>query len=140
MKFKMIDPGKIWAKSDHWFKSYGHFCHPIPALSWDLKVCQVRNNCSANFELTNLARTFDLEPELVIFYCQLQVQFNELSFFFFTLSTKTTTSSYFLLFFRHVEHWANGNNECFQGRIGNDSYEDITLKCLQNTNLFSQII
>ena len=70
MKLKNIDSGKIWAKSDHWFKSYGHFCHPIPALSWDLKVRQVRNNCSANFELKNLARTFELEPEPVILYKQ----------------------------------------------------------------------
>ena len=28
MKLKNIDTGKIWAKSDHWFKSYGIFATP----------------------------------------------------------------------------------------------------------------
>ena len=28
MKLKNIDSGKIWAKSDHGFKSYGHFLPP----------------------------------------------------------------------------------------------------------------
>ena len=26
MKFKNNYPGKIWAKSDHWFQSYGQKC------------------------------------------------------------------------------------------------------------------
>ena len=32
MKLKNNDPGKIWAKSDHWLKSYGHFCHPFQGI------------------------------------------------------------------------------------------------------------
>ena len=47
MKLKNNDPGKIWAKSDHWFKSYGHFCHPIPALGW----VRLGFDCSANLRL-----------------------------------------------------------------------------------------
>ena len=32
MKLKNSDPAKIWAKLDHWFKSYGHFATPFQYL------------------------------------------------------------------------------------------------------------
>ena len=35
MKFKNNDPGKIWSKSDHWFKSYGQKIFAIYSFTWN---------------------------------------------------------------------------------------------------------
>ena len=51
MKLKNIDPGKIWAKLDHWFKSYGHFCFPFQ--HFDAGQSRVRKS-------SNIRRTLSL--------------------------------------------------------------------------------
>ena len=35
MKFKDKDPGKIWSKSDHWFKSYGQKIFALYSFTWN---------------------------------------------------------------------------------------------------------
>ena len=62
MKLKNIVPDKIWAKSDHWFKSYGWKNALAPRNKFYPKVRNSRLKSLANFKPQNCCQTF--EPEL----------------------------------------------------------------------------